>query len=109
MNDKSPAKRNDPPSLHDAVTPPARDPSEPEVLKKAADYLRPHLLHPAEADRVVAQVVAASETFRGPLPHPRHLKDYDDIVPGSAAKIINMAYREQSHRHKMQWMEMIYQ
>lgn len=39
------------------------------------------------------------QTFRqGPIPAPRELADYDDLLPGTASRIIAMAEREQAHR-----------
>ncbi len=35
--------------------------------------------------------------FAGTLPHPRHLEDYDLVLPGLADRIIRMAEDEQSH------------
>ena len=83
------------------------DTTEPEVINKAA-ILRPLLRNPNEATQVVARVVAVAESFSGPMPHPRHLRGYEDIVPGGAREILEMAKGEQTHRHKVQWLEMIY-
>ena len=38
----------------------------------------------------IAQIVV-SEQFSGPVPHPRHLRDYEAIVPGAADRILRMA------------------
>jgi len=46
--------------------------------------------------------------FRGPLPHPSHLQAYDRILPGSSHEILEMAKREQAHRHTAQRLEMLY-
>lgn len=54
---------------------------------------------------VRAQVVArlttlvASEYFSGPIAHPRHLREYEEICPGAADRIIGMA--EDRNRHNM--------
>ena len=40
--------------------------------------------------------------WHGPLPPPNSLEKYDEIVPGSAQTIINMAVKEQEHRHIME-------
>lgn len=56
-----------------------------------------------EADdkkRVIAYI--REEEFQGPLPHPRILKEYDEIVPGFAQQIIDMTQCEQRHRHEME-------
>ena len=42
------------------------------------------------------------ETYRGPLPSPRALREYEAALPGSAERILARAERETSHRHDMQ-------
>lgn len=49
-----------------------------------------------EVTRVVTEFVAA---FHGPLPPPSIMREYDDVVPGAAERIIDMAEKEQAHRH----------
>lgn len=61
---------------------------------------------PEIAERTITAALA--ESFAGPLPHPRHLKAYDDVVAGAARDILNMAMGEQKHRHRLQLMETIY-
>jgi uncharacterized membrane protein len=43
-----------------------------------------------------------SEQFSGPIAHPRHLREYDEILPGSAERIIQMAERQQQHNIAME-------
>ena len=43
--------------------------------------------------------VSEEHHFSGPLPRPEDLAKYDQIVPGAAARIIQMAEKEMSHRH----------
>lgn len=38
-----------------------------------------------------------SEHFSGPIAHPRHLREYEDICPGSAHRIIAMAEARSQH------------
>lgn len=45
--------------------------------------------------------IAVSEQFSGPMPHPRHLKDYDDILPGAAERLLSMAERNLAHNVAM--------
>ena len=47
-----------------------------------------------------SSLIAASWT--GPLPPPAVLRDFNDIVDGSANQIIQMAVKEQDHRHAME-------
>lgn len=45
--------------------------------------------------------VLYQEKFSGPIAHPRHLKAYEEIVPGSADRIIHMAEKAQDHNAEM--------
>lgn len=38
--------------------------------------------------------------FSGPIPPPALLREYDEIVPGFAARIIDMAERQQANNHE---------
>lgn len=40
--------------------------------------------------------------YRGPLPPPAMLNDYNSVLPGLAARIVQMAENEQNHAHRMQ-------
>lgn len=40
----------------------------------------------------------STSAFSGPLPHPEILKQYDEIVPGMAERILIMAEKEQEHQ-----------
>lgn len=44
--------------------------------------------------------IAVSEQFSGPMPHPKHLAAYDQILPGAAERILSMA--EQNLKHNME-------
>lgn len=50
--------------------------------------------------RSVKSSVQLSETYSGPLPPPEALAKYDQIVPGAAERILQMAEKEMQHRHK---------
>ena len=50
--------------------------------------------------RTIAQT--EMQHWQGPLPPPESLKRYDDIAPGTAQTIIDMAVKEQEHRHFME-------
>lgn len=45
---------------------------------------------------------ATAVQFRGPLPPPQILEEYDKIVPGSAERILKMAEEQQKHRFKIE-------
>jgi uncharacterized membrane protein len=53
-----------------------------------------------EVARRITQI-AVSEQFSGPMPHPKHLRDYDEILPGAAERILAMAERNLKHNMTM--------
>lgn len=57
-----------------------------------------------EVDKEKIYACIKGEVFKGPLPHPEILKQYEDIEEGFAKEIMQMAIREQEHRHEMETM-----
>jgi uncharacterized membrane protein len=92
-----------------ASNPSADDPApKPEVLDKASELLRPLLRDPSQAPKTAEKLVAVMETHTGPLPHPRILSLYQEVIPGAAREILDMAREEQRHRHRMENRETAY-
>jgi uncharacterized membrane protein len=62
------------------------------------------LVPQSQKAQVVAQVVSlvTEERFSGPIAHPRHLKEYEEICPGAADRIIRMAENNLSHAQSVQ-------
>jgi uncharacterized membrane protein len=44
------------------------------------------------------RVSRVSTTFSGPIPLPTHLREYEQVLPGSADRIVAMAEAEAHHR-----------
>lgn len=44
----------------------------------------------------------SSRSFSGPVPPPEVLRDYNNVTPGLADRIVHMAESEQQHRHSLQ-------
>ncbi len=42
------------------------------------------------------------EIFQGPLPHPDHLKKYDEVCPGAAEKIVSAFISQSKHRMELE-------
>ncbi len=51
--------------------------------------------------RMIVQQVRA-EMFAGPLPRPEDLQKYNDILPGSAERILRMAEEQGAHRRTLE-------
>lgn len=70
-----------------------------EIIDKQIGPLVPQNQRGEIVQRVVQ--VLASERFAGPIPHPRHLREYEDILPGSAERILAMAEGQLEHNRAM--------
>lgn len=56
----------------------------------------------AELERIEQILIKREESFSGPLPHPEHFKKYNQIVPGSANRLLKMAEDDLAHIHLIQ-------
>lgn len=67
---------------------------EEEIDRQIGD-----LVPQASRAQVVSRIttVMMSEQFAGPIAHPRHLREYELILPGSADRIIRMAEDRNAH------------
>lgn len=51
---------------------------------------------------VVVRTETQSVQFQGPLPPPAILKEYDNVIPGGAERILAMAEKQQAHRQDLE-------
>ena len=51
-----------------------------------------------EQGQVIARVDGYIEQYSGPIPPPKMFHDYEQVLPGSADRILSMAEHEQKHR-----------
>src|SRR5438876_1239737 len=79
--------------------------------KKDAELKRPQIIDPqpslSESQQQAAAMLQAriqfiASSFSGPLPSPQILAAYDQIVPGTAARIIAMAETQAQHRQNLE-------
>lgn len=60
----------------------------------------------AASGQAVPQVAmpfqSSTELFRGPVAHPEILRGYEAVVPGSAAKLMQLAEEESLHRRQIE-------
>lgn len=52
-----------------------------------------------DKERIIG--IIRSEEFKGPIPHPQILRQYEELQSGLANVIVDMAIKEQAHRHEM--------
>jgi uncharacterized membrane protein len=64
----------------------------------------PEILTPRPIPTAARQpsVQAIQQTFSGPLPPPKVLKEYNEIMPGLAGIIVARANTEMEHRHSLE-------
>ncbi len=54
----------------------------------------------AVAYPTTAELTLQAKHFEGPLPPPEQLKQYEEVSPGFAERIVQMAEKEQDFRHR---------
>lgn len=73
------------------------DPNQ-TVTGGVEDSENPDVIGVSEPDAGGIVQVSTEMMHSGPLPHPSILRGYEDILPGSAERILQMAEKEQIHR-----------
>lgn len=76
-------------------------PSDPQGRSDAAAELDEILLGLPEEQRRRLEITFM-RSHSGPLPPPEVLREYGEVVPGLAEKIVDMAEAEQRHRHQLE-------
>lgn len=56
-----------------------------------------------QIEKVITRVI--EQKFIGPIPPPNIISGYEDVIPGSADRILSMAERQSSHRQQMELRE----
>ena len=88
---KLPPKRND------------LDEGQEEIIEKQIERVLEGKVQKRELPSIAAQItqIAVSEQFSGPMPHPRHLRQYEEVLPGAAERILSMAEKSLDHNTMM--------
>jgi len=63
---------------------------------KTPANVRPTTQKLNKQNQIEAQVT--TQQFSGPVPHPEILREYDQILPGAAERILTMAELDQKHQ-----------
>ncbi|MFK4442870.1 putative membrane protein [Caballeronia udeis] len=53
--------------------------------------------------------IMMSESFSGPTPHPKHVQQYDQILPGAAKIIFDQFQANAEHQRRMEERQMVIQ
>lgn len=93
-----------PPAKRDRSPLPA-DPDDVDTTDIADEVERQigSLISGSQKAQVLSRIVqiVQKETFSGPIAHPKHLREYESILPGAADRIISMAESNLEHLQDM--------
>lgn len=81
--------------------------SPPEAaLEKLPEPLREALRQPGVSPQLISMTLAAfsSSHYVGPLPPADQMRAWEEVLPGSADRILSMAERQQTHRQSLETM-----
>ena len=62
---------------------------------------QPEQHHSGDEERS-GNAIASAEMYEGMLPHPRILEGFEEVLPGSAERLMAMAEGQMGHRHKLE-------
>lgn len=79
---------------------PQRKPSSPSNIAADLKEIPPEVLKNLPEDTRIAIIQASS--FKGPLPPPALYREYENILPGIAERLLKMTEDEQKNRHQIQ-------
>ncbi len=77
--------------------------NEEDILPDALEKNIPEIISglPEDDQKMIASVILA-RSFSGPIPPPHILKGYEDVLPGSADRILRMAEEQSKHRQSLE-------
>ena len=73
-----------------------------EISKEHEVEVEPKSNDEANRDKLIAEIIQVQREFSGPIPHPDIIRGYENVVPGSANRIIEMAEKQAKHRQDME-------
>ena len=73
-----------------------------EISKEHDIEVEPKSDEAANRDKLIAEIIQVQREFSGPIPHPDIIQGYENVVPGSADRIIKMAEVQAQHRQDME-------
>ena len=90
----------------DASLPQQGDEQEKATEEKAKEIEGELVENPKVLERLLERpqfmAIVSQSSFRGPLPLPSMLREYNEIVDNGAERIMVRSEKEQAHRHSMQ-------
>lgn len=53
-------------------------------------------------ESVLMEFLHQQESYSGPFPHPKYIKEWEETLPGCADRILSMTENQSSHRQKLE-------
>jgi uncharacterized membrane protein len=73
-----------------------------ESIVSSDEILKDETIDQSTKTSILLGQINKSITFSGPIPHPTILKGYEEVLPGSADRILSMTEKEGEHRRKIE-------
>lgn len=71
------------------------DPDDTSGLRDAIDKALRPVVRGRRGAAVQRVVSVMHEYYQGPVPHPQHLREFEEICPGTAERLVRMAEKQQ--------------
>jgi uncharacterized membrane protein len=78
------------------------DPETPEPEKGLGELLKPDPIRFGKIQDAGADLLSLEMLYKGPIPPPAMLKQFDEISPGLALKIIENSFEQSRHRREIE-------
>lgn len=74
-----------------------------EIIERQIERVLEGKVQRRDISAVTARIteLVVSEQFYGPMPHPRHFRQYEEVLPGSAERLMSMAENAMDHNTSM--------
>lgn len=77
-------------------------PSPADVVSALPPQIQEAIQHAESATAAISVISAAFSQYQGPLPPASEMRAYEDVLPGSANRILQMAERQAAHRQQLE-------
>jgi len=69
-----------------------------QLNEAIAEIIEKDLSTEQKTQQIFQMIQISQESFSGPIPHPKILQGYQDLLPSAPERILSMAEKEQQHR-----------
>ncbi len=73
-----------------------------QLNEAIAEIIEKDLPTEQKTQQIYQMIQISQESFSGPIPHPKILQGYQELLPSAPERILSMAEKEQQHRIEME-------